>query len=79
MAGIKSTQQKQSMSSTVTEKSSLVVNTSLTIVLSECNFTGCSINFVGGAVGQTKREVVNKKCIAEKCLEGVDLDDIFGD
>ena len=51
----------------------------LKIVLSGCNFTGCSVNFVGGAVGQTKREVANEKCIAEKCLEGVDIDDIFGD
>ena len=34
MAGVKSTQQKQSMSSTVTKKSSLVVNTSPTIALS---------------------------------------------
>ena len=53
MAGVKSTQQKQSMSSTVTKKSSLVVNTSPTIALSGCNFTGCSVNFVGDAVGQT--------------------------
>ena len=76
MAGVKCIQEKQSMSSTVTEKSSLVVNTSPTIVLSGCNFTGCSVNFVGG---ETKREVANEKCIAEKCLEGVHLDDIFGD
>ena len=79
MAGVKSTQQKQIMSSTVTEKSPSVVNTSPTIVLSGCNFTGCSINFAGGAVGQTNREVAKEKCIAEKCLEGLDLDDIFGD
>ena len=44
--------------------------------LSGCNFTGCSVNFVGG---ETKKEVANEKCIAEKCLEGVHLDDIFGD
>ena len=79
MAGVKSTQQKQSMSSTVTEKSSSVVNTSPTIVLSRCNFTGCSINFASGAIGQTKTKVANEKCVAEKCLEGLDLDDTFGD
>ena len=38
MAGVKSTQQKQIMSSTVTGKSSSMVNTSPTIVLSGCDF-----------------------------------------
>ena len=77
MAGI--VKPKQIVSSTVTEKSSSVVNTPPKIVLSGCNFTGCSINFSGDAASQTKKDVVEEKCIAEKCLEGLDVDDIFGD
>ena len=67
---------KQIVSLTVTEKS---VNTSPTIVLSGCNFTGCSINFSGNAASQTKKDVVKEKCIAEKCLEGLDVDDTVYD
>lgn len=58
MSGEKSTGKKEIVSSTVTEKSSSVVNTSPTIVLSGCNFTGCSLNFTDGAVGQAKRDHV---------------------
>ena len=71
MAGAKP---REIVSSTVTEKSSSVVNTSPTIVLSGCTFTGCSFNFTGGTVSQAKKDVVE-----EKCLEGLDVDNIFGD
>ena len=70
---------KEIILSTVTEKSSSVVNTSPTIVLNGCNFTGCSLNFTGGAVGQAKRDVIEEKYVAQNSLEGLDLDDIFED
>ena len=80
MSGEKSTGKKEIVSSTVTKKSSSVVNTSPTIVLSGCNFTGCSLNFTDGAVGQAKRDhVIGQKYVAHNALEGLDLDDIFED
>lgn len=57
----------------------LMVNTSPTIVLSGCNFTGYSLNFTSSAVGQAKRDVIEEKYVAQNALEGLDLDDIFED
>ena len=77
----KSTEKKEFLSSKVNEKASPMSNPSPTIVLSRCTFTGCSINFTGGAVGETKCEITEEKHYTEefKVLEGLDFNDIFED
>ena len=79
MSGEKFTRKREIVSSTITEKFFSVVNISPTTVLSACNFTGCSLNFTGGAVDQAKRDVIEEKYVAENDFEGLDLDNIVGD
>ena len=81
MSGAKSTEKKEVASSRVNEKSSSMTNPSPTVVLSGCNFTGCSINFTGGDVSQTKTDVsqsnsdvIEEKYYTEDIIEGLDLD-----
>ena len=77
----KSTEKKKFLSSKVNEKASSMSNPSTTIVLSGCTFTRCSINFTGGAVGETKCETTEEKHYREefKVLERLDFKDILED
>ena len=79
MSGAKSTEKKEVASSRVNEKSSAMTNPFPIVVLSGCNFTGCSINCTGGAVSQTKTDqsnsdVIEEKYYTEDIIEGLDLD-----